>query len=225
MLSIQYNGVKVLDAYCFMPIALAKFPAAYDLTELRKGFFAYDANNPDNFNKIFDCHPSPESFGTKFFSKKKIDEFNIWYDQNKHKPYNLRQEMEEYCLSDTVLLLNGVLKFEKILYEATKLNNVGIHCYDECITIASLSHMIFKRNCLKPKTLAYIPEHQFSATKRFSAKSIIWLEWEMKKRNIKIDHAVNSCEKKIAGKYYVDGYCEEKKIIFEFVGLVFGYFF
>jgi hypothetical protein len=56
----------------------------------------------------------------------------------------------------------------------------------------------------------------------YSAIAIEWLNHEAKRRNIFIQHALNGGEKRFYGPsgetYYVDGYCEATKQIFEFHG-------
>ena len=58
----------------------------------------------------------------------------------------------------------------------------------------------------------------------YSPISLKWLEEMEKKYNCKIKHAENGGEKMIKinnKRYHVDGFCEEKKLIFEFHGCYF----
>jgi hypothetical protein len=41
LLNIQFRGIKIIDSYNFIPLALAKCPKTFGLTELKKGFFPY----------------------------------------------------------------------------------------------------------------------------------------------------------------------------------------
>ena len=62
--------------------------------------------------------------------------------------------------------------------------------------------------------------------KPFSKSSIEWLEFIAAQTNLKILHAVHGGEKAIvdeeSGKtYYVDGFCEETRMVYEFCGCVY----
>jgi hypothetical protein len=41
MLCMEVCGLKFIDSYNFLPCALAKMPAAFGLTELKKGYFPH----------------------------------------------------------------------------------------------------------------------------------------------------------------------------------------
>lgn len=56
---------------------------------------------------------------------------------------------------------------------------------------------------------------------RYSKKAVMWLEYESKKRRIKIEHALNGGEHQIVGapsRLYADGYNRRTNTVFEFYG-------
>lgn len=64
------------------------------------------------------------------------------------------------------------------------------------------------------------PAHGYRRTQNHSLKSIMWLEWIRKQKNgKKIRHARNGGEYKIPNtNYYADGYDENEKKVYEFLG-------
>ena len=85
------------------------------------------------------------------------------------------------------------------------------------ITIASACSVVFRRNYLRPETIAIIPALGYRKEHTHSKVAILWLKWLSFDRNIKIRHARNGGEVKV-GKFRVDGLYE--KTIFEFHGCV-----
>lgn len=47
------------------------------------------------------------------------DNFLIWYETRKNKVFNFAQEMEEYCVSDTSILREGLIKFRNLMLQVT----------------------------------------------------------------------------------------------------------
>jgi len=209
LLSISYNQVKIKDSYSFIPIALSEFPNAFSIKEIKKGFFPHLFNTEQNQNYI-GPYPSKEAFGYKFFSTKKIKEFDEWYEKVSRSVFNFKNEFIEYCWSDVLLLAEGCLSLRKIIIEMTFKDGEGVDPFQSAITIASLCHVIYRRNILKPRVLGYIPE--CIKEKNTSFKARVWLNTF---KNVK--HAFNGGEYKF-GKYFVDGYDPINKIIYEFNG-------
>jgi hypothetical protein len=48
ILCMEVCGLKFIDSYNFLPCALAKIPAAFGLTELKKGYFPHFFNTEQN---------------------------------------------------------------------------------------------------------------------------------------------------------------------------------
>jgi hypothetical protein len=82
-MSIEFKGVKIIDSYNFIPMALSKIPQTFGFKELQKGYFPHLFNSPDNQNKIFDCHPAVEYYGDKFMNSKDRESFLIWHEKQR----------------------------------------------------------------------------------------------------------------------------------------------
>ena len=210
---IDFNNVRILDSYSFIPISLSEFSNAFGIYELKKGFFPHLFNTQQNQNYVGQ-YPDKDLFGYKFLSSKKQKEFDEWYETVKDKEFNFQKEFLEYCWSDVLLLAEGCLEFRKIIKDLSKKNDEGIDPFRSAITIASLCHLIYRRKVLQPNQLAYIPDNKIE--KNTSYKSLVWLKY----LNKDLQHAYNGGEKKI-GNYYVDGYDNITNTIYEFHGCYF----
>ena len=85
---------------------------------------------------------------------------------------------------------------------------------------------VYRSKYLKEKTLLYLKTSIAIVTNLFQKSSIEWLEFIAAQTNSKILHACNSGEKVIVDdefgkKYYVDGFCEETGIVYEFHSCVY----
>ena len=160
LLQIKFKKLTIIDSYSFMAMALEKFPGTFEIPELKKGFYPHLFNKPENSNYV-GPYPPKEDYGYEFFSITKKEQFDEFYSANAGKDFNNQQELEDYCISDVEILMEGCLKFRKIILEQTKLsdNDQGVDPFRVSITIASLCNYIYRRNFMKPKTIAIIPEN------------------------------------------------------------------
>jgi len=217
-LSIEHRSIKIIDSYSFLPMALEKFSTTFGLVELKKGFFPHLFNKIDNFNYI-GSWPNKDQYGSEFFTAKKKEEFDIWYDSVKDKTFNFQKELHEYCWSDVELLTQGALEFRKHVINSTKTSDddKGVDPFCVSITIASMCNYIFRRNHMSAESIGIIPENGYNCNQITSNKCQYWLKYIMLKEKINIKHAKNGGEYQI-GKYFVDGYCSETDTIYEFDG-------
>lgn len=95
-----------------------------------------------------------------------------------------------------------------------KTKECGVDPFKHCITIASACNLVFRRNFLKPGSIAVFSDQQ---QKNHSYASLQWLQYESLKRGIHIEHARSGGERKI-GPYFVDGFAKEGNIIFAYQG-------
>ena len=70
---------------------------------------------------------------------------------------------------------------------------------------------------MKKDSIAWVPANGYDPKQKTSLEAITWLKYISEKENIYIQHARNGKEKAI-GKYFVDGFSEEAKKIFEYQG-------
>ena len=218
LLQIKFRRVKIIDSYSFLPMGLDKFSKTFALQELKKGFFPHAFNKPENAS-YDDRYPDKSFYGSEFFSISKKAEFDEFYAANKDKMFNFQQELVDYCISDVNLLMEGCLRFRRIIIDSTKRNNEdsGVDPFRVAITMASLCNYIYRRNYMPQDTIAIIPDNGYNPRLMSSKKAQRWLDFQAAKEKVFIQTAANDGEKKV-GNYQLDGFCEENKTIYEFNG-------
>lgn len=210
-----FRGIRFIDSLNFLSMSLEKFSDTFGITEVKKGFFPHLSNIPENFDYI-GPYPHKERYQSELFSIEKKKKFDKWYAENCHREFNFKKELEEYCESDVRLLQEGCLQFRKIILEIT-----GVDPLAECMTIAQLCHVIYRKHNMESKSIAVIPEKGFNAEQKNSKISLLWLKYIIYDNpGLVIQHKLNTGEKKI-GRYFVDGYAESTKTIYEFNGCYF----
>ena len=126
---------------------------SFSLHELKKGFFPHTFNNSENQDYI-GKFPEKKYFGSEYFSEKKKQVFDTWFEQNCNNIYNFQEEIHSYCFPD-VKLLKESLVFRRVILNIT---NNEIDPFLESIIIASLCHLIFRKKIMQPDTISIIPE-------------------------------------------------------------------
>jgi hypothetical protein len=93
----------------------------------------------------------------------------------------------------------------------------GIDPFLKSLTLPSACHLLYRRNFMKPRSIALIADYGFDPTQKYSHKQILWLKYLSFKQQKRIQLCFNGLEKKI-GPYPVDGYCAETDTVYEFQG-------
>ena len=225
VLSLTNNLICFKDSLCFLPFPLSAFPATFGLTELKKGFFPHLFNTEAN-QSFVGVIPDTEYYDPDGMSHKKREEFLRWHaDQvaRGHR-FDMRKEMEEYCISDVKLLKAGCQKFQKEFQEHAEFLPM-----EKCITIASACNRFWRKKLLPRNTIAIEPPRGwFGATSNTSKVAREWLAYRNRQLRQQdrqgadgIRTATNGGEVRIytpAQSFLVGGYDEETRTIFEFNG-------
>lgn len=124
-------NIRILDSYNFLPTKLFKLPSAFDLSELKKGYFPHFLNTFQQQNYV-GPYPDSSQYGCDTMSDKDRSEFLTWHQSkiNNNEQLDFAKEIVEYCRSDVDILRQACLKFREILMEITgkgdfDLNDVG----------------------------------------------------------------------------------------------------
>ena len=108
-----------------------------------KGCFPHFFNTPKNQDYI-GKYPDPESYGSDFMSVEDNKKFMIWYEAQKDKIFNFKNELLEYYKSDVNILTSACLSFRKLFIEITKISSSdsGVDPFLQCITLPAASHYV-----------------------------------------------------------------------------------
>ena len=218
LLQIKFRKVKIIDSLSFLAMALESFPKTFDIPEMKKGFYPHMFNKPETADYV-GSYPDKSYYGHEYFSIRKKEEFEKFYADTKDKIFNQKEELESYCISDVKILMEGCLKFRKIVIEQTKLNekDVGVDPFRVAITLASLCNHIYRRNFMAENSIAIIPENGYNPKQNSSKKSLQWLQYIASQENVHIQSMANGAERRV-GCYQLDGFCEQTRTMYEFYG-------
>ena len=211
-LTVPMFNIKFVDSLNFIPMGLAKFPQTFGMTELCKGYFPHHFNKEGNQNYVGPI-PDVEYYAPNTMKPKDREAFLAWYKEQRDNGYifNFKEEIIKYCRSDVDILRKCCMEFREMLREIT-----GIDPFEECLTIASTCHLVYRTNFLEKDTMVVFQPDRQLKTKQ-SNLAVKWLSYVMQENDIRIDHVRNGGEKRV-GKYSLDGYCEEFHTAYEFQG-------
>jgi hypothetical protein len=214
-MSLKFGGIRVIDSLNFLPMALSALPAAFGQKELKKGYFPHYFNRRENWDYV---GPIPEAhyYGADRMPESKRRQFFDWYESQRDVEFDFRKEILDYCRSDVDILAKCCTAFEDLFEQVC-----GVRPFDVAITIASACMHTFRRNFLKPGTIATVPHGGYSRKDRHSAQSLRWLKWTAQEEGIHIQHAGNGREHRIGDVGRVDGYCRETKTVYEYHGCLY----
>lgn len=212
---LSIDNLRFIDSLNYFPMRLADLPKAFDLLpSFKKGYFPHLFNRLEN-QKYIGPMPSINYYSPDTMKVEDRNIFLNWYEEHKNNTFNFETELVEYCRSDVEILTQACLKFREIMIQECK-----VCPFVEATTIASTCNLVYRRSFLEPNTIGIISKGGYRMVNTQSKEAIKWLIYEAEKRGIEIKHAGNSKEV-IIHKMVVDGYCQEKRQVFEFHGCYF----
>jgi hypothetical protein len=168
-MTVPEYKLRFIDSMSFLPMALKKLPAAFDL-QSKKGDFPHFFNLSKNFNYVGPI-PDIKYYGADNMSAAGRNEFLEWYEKQGDKVFDFQREILAYCRSDVCVLREACTKFRQLVMETTA-NNVefderGLPIYIaavdpfSCSTLAGLCLTVFRSKFLKEKckVVETPPEH------------------------------------------------------------------
>uniref|UniRef100_A0A1I8HD58 DNA-directed DNA polymerase n=1 Tax=Macrostomum lignano TaxID=282301 RepID=A0A1I8HD58_9PLAT len=151
LMSMTVDKLVFKDSLNFIPIPLAQFPKALGLadTKLAKGTFPHEFNKPANWNYV-GPYPAIEYYGGK--ANNDYDSICAWLASRQGELFNFNREYLDYCLSDTVLLREGCIKYRAIIGDICD----GLEPFVQANTIASLAMAVFTTKFMEPNSVGVI---------------------------------------------------------------------
>jgi hypothetical protein len=104
--------------------------------------------------------PNKSDFCTERMSKGDYEEFNAWYGEVKHNPYDLETECRAYTENDVLILKLGLEAYVRASISATGLNSL------ESTTVAGAVQKEILTYYLKPNTLAVLNAEEAKFVRR-----------------------------------------------------------
>ena len=226
VLSFKTGPITFKDSLCFLPFPLSAFPDTFGIPELKKGYFPHMFNTPDHQNYVGSI-PAKTYYDPDGMKPKDKEKFETWYVEQVERgvKYDFKKELLEYCQSDVELLKKGC---EAFVVQFSK--EAHFNPFEKCATIASACNLYWRRSIMEDTDAAKIAVRPLrgwhGATINQSNAALQWLAYEESLLPLggdgdQIKHARNGGEKKLRtskGQEYVDGWCKNGKIVFEFLG-------
>ena len=212
-MTIPMFDMKFIDSLNFIPMSLSKFPKTFGKTELCKGYFPHLFNKEENQSYVGPIPPVPY-YSPNTMKPEAREAFLAWHKEQVENNYvfDFRNEIIKYCHSDVDILRQCCMAFREMLRDKTE----GIDPFEDCLTIASYCHRVYRTNFMKKDSIAVF-HHNRQLKMKQSNMAVKWLSYEMERNDIHIQHGRNGGEKRV-GKYSLDGYCEERNTAYEFQG-------
>jgi G:T-mismatch repair DNA endonuclease (very short patch repair protein) len=211
ILSMVVENFHFLDSLNFLPMSLKSMPKSFDLT-CKKGYYPHFFNTASNLNYV-SPYPEPEFYGADSMSVDERTQFLEWYEEQKVKLFSNKAELLAYCMDDVSVLRQACCSFRNLILKLVKMDP-----FREAITISSICNKVFRTMFLKPDTVGIILRAGYRMGDRQSIEGLQWLAYMGRTR--KMIHAGNGRETSLPGvpNVNVDGYCEETKEVFEYLG-------
>lgn len=219
IMSLDAGGdlkIKFRDSLNYNPQALSKWPKTFGLPEISKSYFPHRFNRPENWNRDSLRFPTKEDYGYKHMRKSEKKVFSEWYrKERKHRKesFNFREEIETYCRIDVTVLRLCCMKFREMFQQIAD----GMCPFVSATTIAGLCNKYWRMNILKSNQINLLYSNSTNSKGTPSRKAIHLLSFLAQKLQCKIQHYFNGGEMRVDG-LFVDGYCAEEKVAFEFYG-------
>jgi hypothetical protein len=211
-------NLRFIDSFNFLPMGLAKLPGAFGLKCGSKGYFPHFFNRPENWIGEVQQLPAISYYGVDNMSMAEREKFMVWYSKEKESGhgFHLETEIAEYCQQDVNILMQSCLAYRRLMCEETGCDPFAY------LTCASVCNAVYRAHFMPEGTIARVPPAGYMYS-RYSEESLEWLEYLKKWGGIeKLRHAGNSVKgEKQIGKYFVDGFDEGSKTIYEYYGCFF----
>ena len=227
VLSFKIGPITFKDSLCFLPFPLSAFVSTFDIKETKKGYFPHAFNTPQNQGYVGSI-PDKQYYDPDGMKPEAKEKFDAWYEEQqelKGCKFDFKKELLEYCLSDVKLLKAGCEEFTKQFSQEARFNP-----FEQCTTIAAACNSYWRRSIQEDTSAAKIAvcplRGWHGAQINQSNAALQWLAYEESLLPLggdgdQIKHARNGGEKKVRtskGQEFVDGWCNNEKIAFEFLG-------
>nr|CAD2197229.1 unnamed protein product [Meloidogyne enterolobii] len=211
---VEKNTIIFRDSFNLMPMSLAALVPSFGLEVEDKPYFPHLANKPSNYEK--EIFPTKADYLADGMMPEKRRLFDIWFEENKNKPFILDEALGSYCINDVEILMAALVSFRKEFMEISN----GMDVLRSSMTIASACMNYFRTNHLKQHQLGIVPERGYDNATNQSRIALRFLQWYAEEENIDIRTALSEeGEKEVAG-YHLDGWVEDKKLGLEVNGCV-----
>ena len=183
-MTIQEYNMRIIDSLSFFPMRLSKLPKSFGLTELAKGYFPHYFLTQEHMNYI-GPYPAMSDYGFEYMSTEDYETFIGWYAKVKDGVFDLREEIERYCVSDVDILHQACIKFRQQMLDITMGEGVGVDPFNY-VTIASCCLAVHRTLYLHETWDILYADEQAKAI--FENRKPLWEKGLLKKGELLVNH-------------------------------------
>lgn len=210
LLCIDIGCIRYQDSYNFFMAPLKSLPSTFNFKErVAKGDFPFHFNTPENQGYVGPTPPL-ESYGYEYLKPEDQPKLlDHWKSIKDRTDYNLQEEMERYCFSDTEILLIAMQEFRKSFMAEAGFDPVWNH-----FTLPSLSFACFRSKFLADVRggIGVTPIQPYGEMRKHSILSQTYFDWLDKKSGSKL------CREYRIGRKYADAFDRDSRTAYEVYG-------
>ena len=158
----QGLNIRMVDSLKFLPMKLAKLPAAFGLPT-SKGEFPHMFNTRENFY-YKGPYPHAKYYGAEYMSPSERAKLAEWLQEkvDSGAQFDMQEQIEHYCRLDVHILAKACLRYRQLLMDATSSNvqgidRPGIDPFNQ-VTAAGVSHAIYRAKMIPEEWRVLIKE-------------------------------------------------------------------
>ena len=158
---MKVRSLRFIDSINHVAQALHTFPETFGLTELKKGFFPYTFNTPENRKYVGEI-PDMKYFAPDQMKEETRKEFiKFWLNCKMSKmEYCFEKELREYCISDVKILKQAMEIYINAAVACDGLNPL------KSSTIASDCMKVYRTNYMPKDKIAILTKEEYNFCKR-----------------------------------------------------------
>jgi hypothetical protein len=219
-LKIPSLQIEFKDTYMFIPRPLAALPKMFGIPDMAKTFFPHLLPFSE-----YEHYTGPY-VDTKYYD---VDQMNcdkrsecmewVGKQQNDQIVFNYKDDMITYCENDVEVLRACGEKFRELFRIKGKTDP-----FIECMTLSQAASFVYRKLHMPKDSIAIIPPWGYNASRAYSNKGIVWLEYMAEMKESAVKHARNGGEYKTQEGIFVDGFIQappgssHRGTILEFTG-------
>ena len=164
LMTMKVGAVTFRDSLLHITTSLECMPEIFgiDAPEMKKQFFPYEFNVPENQDYIGPLPPVTQ-YATAQMSSKKLAAFEAWHKEESRRvgdQWNFRQVLESYCISDVEILAQCLEAYHTLGMTVNKIDPLGSP------TIASYAMRVYRTNHMPADRIPVLDAEEASFARR-----------------------------------------------------------
>ena len=244
LLEVQHDRIRFIDSLSFFQMPLSAFLKTFGLTALRKGYFPHMFNRPEHQTYV-GLLPALDYYMPETMAAKARQALETWHQEQRAQNvvFDFQKELVAYCESDVRLLKEGCLTFKRLFETLAGFNPFEhITIASACNRDLRMNQMIPNSIASEPVRGWRNKINQSGVALEW----LTWCDHQQRQQALEtltpddleqhdimanaypdhphpshrqyVQHVHNAGEVHIPTVGFMDGYCPDTKIVYEFQG-------